>query len=162
MRNIVLLASSGLMLTAVASAADLPRQGDDAYTTDYVVTSAKPLKLADRTASLVEFSGVSRNDQGSGMFHRLGVRCIGLHESGSPQAVSRGACTETDADGDQIFSTYESRIANGKPAGAHVFVGGTGKYAGMTGRADYSFVPIKSSDGTVMFSVAHRASWKLP
>ena len=162
MKHTILLASLGLMLTATAGAADLPREGDDAYTTDYVVNSAKPLKLADRTAALVEFSGVSRNDKGSGMFHRLGVRCIGLHESGTPQAVSRGACTETDADGDQIFSTYETRIANGRPAGTHVFVGGTGKYTGITGRADYAVVPVKSSDGTAMFSVPHRASWKLP
>ncbi|WP_298827115.1 hypothetical protein [uncultured Piscinibacter sp.] len=162
MKHSILLGSIGLMLTTAATAAGLPRQGNDAYTTDYIVHSARPLKLADRTASLVEFSGVSRNDKGSGMFHRLGVRCVGLHESGSPQAVSRGACTETDADGDQMFSTYESRIADGKPIVTHVFVGGTGKYAGMTGRADYSVVPVKSSDGMAMFSVPHRASWKLP
>jgi hypothetical protein len=162
MRPRIFLASSALMLISAAGAADLPRQGDDAYTTDYIVISSKSMKLADRTVSIVDFSGVSRNDKGSGMFHRMGVRCIGLGESGNPQAVSRGACTDTDADGDQIFTTYESRIADGKPVGVHVFVGGTGKYMGMTGRADYSVVPIKSADGTGMFSVPHRASWKLP
>lgn len=157
-----LLASFGLLLINTAIAADLPREGDDAYTTDYVVISAKPMKLSDRTVSLVEFSGISRNDKGTGMFHRMGVRCMGLHESGSPKAVSRGACTDTDSDGDQIFSTYESRVVDGKSAGTHAFVGGTGKYAGMSGNATYSVVPVKSSDGTVMFSVPHRASWKLP
>lgn len=145
-----------------AFAADLPRQGDDAYTTDYVVTSSRPMKLSDRTALLVEFSGVSRNDKGSGMFHRMGVRCIGLHESGSPNAVSRGACTDTDGDGDQIYTTYEARVVDGKSSGVHLFAGGTGKYAGISGRADYAVLPVRSSDGTVMFSVPHRSNWKLP
>lgn len=162
MKHAVLLASVGLTMVTAASAADSPRQGEDTYTTDYVVNSAKPMKLADRTVSLVDFSGITRNDKGAAMFHRMGARCMGLHESGTPLAVSRGACTETDPDGDHIFSTYESRIVDGKSAGTHIYVGGTGKYTGITGRADYSVVPVKSSDGTVMFSVPHRASWKLP
>lgn len=152
----------GLSLIDTAIAADLPRQGEDSYTIEFITVSSRSMKISDRTVYLDEFSGVSRNDKGAGMFHRMGVRCLGLHEGGSPQAVSRGTCTDTDADGDQIFSTYESRAVDGKPSRFHTFVGGTGKYAGMTGRAEYSLVPIKSSDGTVMFSVAHRASWKLP
>lgn len=158
----LLMATMTTALSLACAAADLPKQGDDSYTTEYVVTLAKPMKLADRTAVLVEFSGISRNDKGAGLFHRFGVRCFGVNESGSPAAVSRGVCTDVDPDGDQIFSSYETRVVDGRTAGVHTFTGGTGKYAGFSGKAEFSVVPVKSADGSALMSVPHKASWRLP
>jgi hypothetical protein len=44
-----------------------------------------------------------------------------------------------------------------------VFVGGTGKYQGITGSADYTFQPVKVPEGArPMTIVPHKATWKLP
>ena len=69
-----------------------------------------------------------------------------------------------DKDGDQVFSTYESKSnpSTGAPlAGAHVIVGGTGKYTGISGKAVYTIEPVKAPDNMQMFIVPHKATWKL-
>jgi len=144
---------------AEAQATELPKQGEDSYTTDYVVTSMKATKFGDRTVTQIEFAGVSHNDAGGTMFDKLGAHCIGFGENGA----SHGDCVDVDKDGDQIFTTYETPGPSGKPGtGVHHYVGGTGKYAGISGDADFSAMPVKSADGTVLFIVPHKAKWKLP
>ena len=41
-----------------------------------------------------------------------------------------GACKETDKDGDYTSTTFDSK--------AHYFIGGTGKYKGITGEAPFT------------------------
>ena len=155
------LASSISALPALA--AEPAKSGDDSYTTRYVVTFSKPAKFGDRTVTLVEFGGISTNDKGAGMFHDMGVRCTGIREAVAAAFYTRGTCADTDSDGDQVFSTYEANGGEGKPAvGVHQFIGGTGKYTGMTGKADYTVQYIKSADGPGMFVAKHTVTWKLP
>ena len=142
----------------------MAKQGSDSYTTTYVVTSSHTMKLGDRTFTALEFGGIARNDKGSGMFHNMGVRCLGTREAVGGEVISRGACVDMDKDGDQMFTTYESK---GNPtagipfAGAHTFVGGTGKYTGMSGKADYTIEAVKDPDNMPMFIVPHKATWKI-
>ena len=113
--------------------------------------------------TLLEFGGVATNEKGSGIFHNVGIRCTGVREAVATSFYTRGTCADTDQDGDQIFSTYEANGGEGKSVvGVHQFVGGTGKYTGMTGKADYTVQYIKSADGPGMFLAKHKASWMLP
>ena len=66
-----------LLMPLSAEAADMAKQGTDSYTTTYVLTSSHTMKLGDRTYTTLEFGGIARNDKGSGMFHNMGVRCLG-------------------------------------------------------------------------------------
>ena len=158
MRTVAFLFASYFVLST-AQAAELPKQGEDSYTTDYIVTSMKMTKFGDRAVTQIEFAGISHNDNGGEMFDKLGARCVGFSENG----VGHGDCVDVDKDGDQIFTTYEVPEGSGKPGtGVHQYVGGTGKYTGITGQADLTTIPVKSSDGTLMFVVPHKASWKLP
>jgi hypothetical protein len=152
-----------MSLISVGAAQAADNQGEDSYTIDYVTTVAKTIKAGRAEATLLEFSGISRNDKGSGMFNHFGAHCLAIRQSVGPSVVSRGTCVDSDPDGDQIFSTFEARAAEGKPvAGTHEFVGGTGKYAGITGTADYAVQPLKSPDGTGLYSVQHKAKWRIP
>jgi hypothetical protein len=154
-----------LLVPFSVEAAEMAKQGTDSYTITYVVTSSHTMKLADRTYTVIEFGGISRNDKGSGMFHNMGVRCLGTREAVGGEAVNRGVCTDMDKDGDQVFSTYESRGNPGAGipfAGAHIYVGGTGKYTGFSGKADYTVEPVKDPDNMPMLVVPHKATWKIP
>jgi len=153
-----LILSALLVAPLGARAADLPKQGTDSYTTVYVSISSVTMKVGDRTIRSYESAGVSRNDNGGPMFNDRGVRCVGTVEIAGNQSTNRGACVDTDKDGDEIFSNYEAKGM----AGSHTFVGGTGKYAGMTGTAEYTAEPVKSPDGRPLSIVRHKASWKLP
>jgi hypothetical protein len=139
-------------------AADLPKQGTDSYTTTYVAVSRDQMKAGDRMITAFESVGITRNDNGGAMFNDMGARCLGTSEVVGKDAVSRGTCVETDDDGDEIYSTYQSKGLSG----THTFVGGTGKYAGLSGTADYTVQPVKSPDGRGMAIVRHKAAWQRP
>lgn len=147
-----------LALSLPVQAADPRKQGTDSYTTTYVTTSFNTMKLGDRTVTNYDTSGITRNDAGGSMFNNMSARCLGTREAIGSQVSNRGFCIDMDTDGDQVFSTYEAK----GNAGAHTFVGGSGKYAGISGIAEYTGQTIKSSDDRGMAVVAHKATWKLP
>lgn len=150
---------SALLLAPLsAQAADMPKQGTDSYTTIYVTTASNTMKLGDRTVTNYDISGATRNDNGGPMFNNMSARCLGMVEVVGSDSTNRGTCVDMDADGDQVFSTYEAK----GNAGAHTFVGGTGKYAGISGTAPYTRQAVKTSDGRAMSIVSHKATWKLP
>jgi hypothetical protein len=139
-------------------AADLPKQGTDSYTTTYVIVSSSQMKAGDRTITAYEGLGITRNDNGGPMFNDMGARCLGTSEMVGKDASSRGTCVETDKDGDEIYSTYQSKGLSG----THTFFGGTGKYAGLSGTADYTTQLVKGFDGRGMAIVRHKATWQRP
>lgn len=153
---IVLLASC---FTFGAQAAELPKSGEDAYTTTYIAVATTAMKLGDRALSTIDLNGITTNDNGGAMFNNMGTRCLGMRDATGSEVRSRGTCVDTDSDGDQIFSDYEADAKGG----VHTFVGGTGKYKGLTGTATYTFKPVKSPEGANrMFIVPHKAKWQLP
>ncbi len=139
-------------------AAEFPKEGTAEYTTSYVNMSATPMKMGDRAVSIYESAGITRNDAGEAAFNDMGTRCIGMREMTGSEVVNRGSCIDTDKDGDQVFSTYEANAKTGR----HIFVGGTGKYQGITGSADYTFQAMKVPEGArPMVLVPHKATWKI-
>ena len=54
------------------------------------------------------------------------VRCLVTIRVVKGEQDLYGACKETDKDGDYTSTTFDSK--------AHYFIGGTGKYKGITGR----------------------------
>ena len=61
----------------------------------------------------------------------------GVERGVGRQEILDGACVLTDSDGDQIFSTFDTRDTDkSQPemnCGTHIITGGTGKYKGITG-----------------------------
>jgi hypothetical protein len=116
------------------------------------------MKMGERAVSIYESAGITRNDAGEGPFDDMGTRCLGMREMSGSDVVNRGSCIDTDKDGDQVFSTYEADAKRGR----HVFVGGTGKYRGITGSAEYTFQSMKVPEGArPMVLVPHKATWRL-
>ncbi len=157
--RVITVATSILALgTLAASAAGAGEQGTDSYTIAYVTTWTDTMPLGDRTIRISESDGISKNDAGHPMFDNMGVRCFSLSETVSGVPSAHGYCTHTDKDGDLIFTTYELKGA----AGTHTFVGGTGKYSGITGTADFTRQVVRSPDGRSLIIVHEQANWKLP
>jgi hypothetical protein len=159
----LLVAGLGAMPAVAVAAAEFPKQGTANYTTYYVTTASKMMPLGGGSFGTYEVTGFTRNDDGKDLFNNMGVRCLGTVETTGGVTAIRGACTEMDQEGDQAFTTYEAKGNAGSVlAGTHVFVGGTGKYAGITGKAEFTRQGMKGPDSTSMAVVPHHATWSRP
>ena len=78
-------------------------------------------------------SGVMFNDAGSGFLHKARTDCTLMNDVADGRANATGTCVVTDADGDKVF--VEWKCAGPMPTcpGTERFVGGTGKYTGISG-----------------------------
>ncbi len=125
------IASTGLCLSAAA--ADLPKSGT--YSGHYGWTfNGQVQQLGpDRTVYAGVVPGVMFNDEGKGFMHKARVDCTLFNDVDHGRANANGTCVVTDADGDKIF--VEWKCAGMMPAcpGTERFVGGTGKYTGISG-----------------------------
>ncbi|MDP4024518.1 hypothetical protein Q8W71_17990 [Methylobacterium sp. NEAU 140] len=159
MSNRFLPALFGCCLAAGAQGAEMPKSGETAYTTAYTAAAVTTMKLGDRTVATQDLTGITTNDEGGPMFNNMGTRCLGTRDATGSEVRSRGTCVDVDGDGDQVFSDYEADAKGG----THTFLGGTGKYKGITGTATYTFRPVKSPEGVNrMFIVPHKAKWQIP
>ena len=137
MRRLVLLFASSLAI-ASADAGEMAKQGNDSSTIYYVQIAVN------------EYAGVKRTDNGDEMFDRMAVRS-------TYRGGNRGDVVMMDADGDQIFATWE-----GGELGPWHWVRGTGKYDGISGEGVWTCSVLRASDGTEMSICPHKMSWKLP
>jgi hypothetical protein len=73
---------------------------------------------------------------------------------GGQPATVVGACSETDSDGDVIFSSFDGD--------ARKLIGGTGKYKGISGSARNVPTPQPSTKpGTIAYSVRQEVAWTI-
>jgi hypothetical protein len=102
-----------------------------------------------------EFSGTFFSDKGDGgMFHRAGVKCPGWLDMdfNAKRSVGGGTCIITDLEGDQAYATWRNAGTpgpGGRGPGTFDYIGGTGKYKGLSGSNTFTGVTqINWADGT--------------
>ena len=163
------LVAGALLAAPVAMASvDLPPEGT--FKATFFMTD-EPAKAMDMPAaggknawSFVE-TATYTNDAGRGFLHVATGRCIGMGSGNKAAAHNAGYCVYVDPDGDQIFSTFEiGRNGEGQPGrGTKEYTGGTGKYVGLTGHAEFTSSNLKTLDKTApdMFEGHVQGSYKL-
>ncbi len=116
-----------------ALAGELPKKGT--YSTTW--TFSGPYKVIeigkDKVSVMADFTLVVWNNAGEGVLHDMSGDCafLGAGETGN------GYCALVDADGDKIYWAFHD-VGGGK--GNATLDGGTGKFAGLQGSEDYTFV----------------------
>lgn len=144
------LAASLLIATAAsASAAEFPKSGSTKGTTYLIETFGDGLDgWQGKWQPYISVSvGVIRDEKDGGPFDKNFLRCVSHQAMVAGKLSLSGTCTETDKDGDKAFSTYG--------AGEFTWVGGTGKYKGITGggtsKAETIYEDKKNWAGIVSF-----------
>ena len=143
-------------------AGDMPKVGTDNITNTWLVTSASTLKVGDHSLTIYETNGITRNDAGGPMLNNFGFHCLG--STGITGSAERGqtACTYTDKDNDQILVKYEASSEDGL-TGHSAIVGGSGKFAGISGSSEWTVqAPIKADDKFNRGVGSEKIHWKLP
>jgi hypothetical protein len=131
----------------------LPPRGATTYVAEVVGWIIDVAELGKgETETLVEVTGATRNMLGQSAFDHMRAHCLISFTAGGGRSSAIGACRETDGDGDILFTSF-----NGE---AGKLLGGTGKYARMTGSAVFSLKPEPSSEaGKLAYSVNHDVAW---
>jgi hypothetical protein len=158
--SIVLRALSAAALCAaapvLAGTVFVPPSGETTYVTHYTGRVISTEYLGDGASeSLVEMTGVSRNTVGQSAFDGMHAHCLMLSAIIGGKPSISGACTETDRDGDHVFTSFDGA--------AYKLIGGTGKYKGISGSALYSITPEPSLDqGRNGYVMKHDVTWTIP
>ena len=130
----------------------IEKKGTTPYVTHFIF---RPLMSIDipglGKATTLEAVGTTQNMKGEKMLDKMSARCAALNvESGDKKYID-GACVLTDRDGDQIFSTFDTRdLDKSQPqmdCGTHIITGGSGKYKGITGKEPFACIAMPAVAG---------------
>ncbi len=163
---------SGLLVAfapGIALGDPIPKKGTTTYVGHFVVRPLVSLDVPGFKATAVESVGTTENMKGEKMFDKMAARCIGVDVDTGPKKILNGGCVFTDSDGDKIFSTFDrsdvDKAMGAKGAsGTHIITGGTGKYAGITGKAPYAseaLPALAGPGGYTSVDVLHVATWEI-
>ncbi|MGQ0484911.1 MAG: hypothetical protein ACT4SY_06120 [Hyphomicrobiales bacterium] len=152
----LVIAASLLGLTAAsAQAEEFPKSGStktSGYMSGTVIDELEGWD-AEWQPNVYVATAIVRNAMDGGPFDKSFVRCIGQQAMIAGKFSSSGACTQIDEDGDKIFITSEPDSFN--------FIGGTGKYQGITGGGTYNGYPVFQGKKNWAVYVSYESHWEI-
>jgi hypothetical protein len=133
------LGAAVIVLTTAAVASDLPKEGKISGGTYSAVGTYRPITAGKNlAASIFDETGIGT---GPRPVDHVTWRCIGVFTAIDGQAQAKGNCVGTDPSGDQMFTQFagDRYPADAKSfTGKASYLGGTGKYDGMSGGFTYT------------------------
>ena len=172
MTKLVAMAASAALVTLASAsfAADtMPSSGTTPYVTHFVFRPVTSLDVPSLgTATLLEAVGTTTNMKGEKMLDKMSAHCMALNVASGDKKYIDGACVLADADGDKIFSTFDTRdLDKSQPdmnCGMHIITGGTGKYAGITGKEPFAcngLPDLAGGGGYTSMDIPHNTTWEI-
>jgi hypothetical protein len=140
-----------VVLGETVSAADIPKQGAFSLKV-YVTGTWKAITMGEeRLHATYDGVGIVANDKGTGFLNNAASYNLGqVHGVNGIKESETGFIVYTDADGDKVHATYDWKGVLFKSShGTFTFVGGTGKYAGITGGGASTFGPTPKAKNDV-------------
>ncbi len=153
----------------IVLADQIEKKGTSPYVTHFIFRPVQVLEVSSLgTATLLEAVGTTQNMKGEKMFDKMSARCTALSVDSGPKKYIDGACVLADADGDKIFSTFDTRdVDKSQPSmgcGTHIITGGTGKYAGITGSEPFAcnaMPALAGAGGYTAMDIPHNPPWEI-
>ena len=147
----------------------IEKKGTSPYVTHFIFRPVQSLEVSGLgTATLLEAVGTTQNIKGEKMFDKMSARCTALSVDSGAKKYIDGACVLADADGDKIFSTFDTRdVDKSQPSmgcGTHIITGGTRKYAGIIGSEPFAcnaMPALAGAGGYTAMDIPHNTSWEI-
>lgn len=145
----------GPCLDAIAGQVEkLPASGKARFQVSYVQwAAAREIALGDAAGvGTMEMAGITHNVDGKPWFDRMTEHCVGQYYWGDHNpGPGNGSCLYVDTDGDQVMVGWTMTAPY---TGTKQIVGGTGKYAGITGQGSYTGTDLKApAEGMDLFLI---------
>jgi hypothetical protein len=150
-----------LALSIPASAADTPfPHSGSAKVAAYTV--CRSLGVIDMgkvgSQSSADCVGIVRSKDAATAFDNHAIHCLEELRGRADGYKFFGTCIDSDADGDKVFLTYE-----GPESGPIAVLGGTGKYAGVTGSGTWAVTDAPgNTSAQFLFTLDYTFDWRLP
>jgi hypothetical protein len=126
-----------MCFSLTVSAADLSKSGTYSGHYGWTFTGQVQKLGADRVIYAGMLPGVMFNNEGKGFLHQARVDCILYNDVNKGRAHATGTCVVKDADGDEVFVEWNCEGLMPACPGTERFVGGTGKYKGISGNQKF-------------------------
>ena len=147
----------------------IEKKGTTPYRTHFVF---RPLASIDipglGTATALEAVGTTENMKGEKMLDKMSAHCTAVNVASGDKKYIDGACVLADSDGDKIFSTFDTRDVDATQpdlsCGTHIITGGTGKYAGITGKEPFAcnaMPALAGAGGYTAMDIPHSSTWEI-
>jgi len=157
------------IVPGIVQAEPIEKKGTTPYVTHFIFRPVQSLEVSGLgTATLLEAIGTTQNMKGEKMLDKMSARCTALSVDSGVKKYIDGACVLADADGDKIFSTFDTRdVDKSQPkmnCGTHIITGGTGKYAGITGSEPFAcdaMPALAGAGGYTAMDIPHNTSWEI-
>ena len=162
MKRSVTLTVCGVALPLVcftpAFAQELPSEAKFSITYTAVnPTPSKIVSVGDRDVSVSSAIMTAVNDSGSGLLHNMAGRCNFMSQTNKAAKTveTHGFCSYADKAGDQVFEEF---MTNGPASlGSPIvykgkWLGGTGKFEGLSGEFEIHPTPVLISETLVQGS----------
>ena len=170
-RTAIIFGAVTALVPGVVLGAELAKKGSTSYTTHYVFSPMGYNKIegVGRVIPL-RLYGTTTNTKGEAAFDKMKAKCFAIKVETGGKSHFNGACTLTDADGDAVFSTFDSReLDESQPemnCGTHFIVGGTGKYKGITGTEPFACifagaVAVGEPFADYRVDIPHNTTWEI-
>ena len=162
---IATLLLSGAASAPVEAAGRAPLKQSGSFAAQWSITGTQQgLEFGPaRSLSIYEHSGTITVVRSDGLVGNALSKCIGLGDTAKGD-VSR--CIWIDAAGEKIFSELTARTGAHSETGSGrgTFVGGTGRFEGITGSYEIDWVNVPSLDPEMIEgrSLKMEGAWKLP
>ena len=166
-----IVATSVVLVLAPGSVLGDPveKKGTTSYLTHFVF---RPLASIDipglGTATALEAVGTTENMKGEKMLDKMSAHCTAVNIASGDKKYIDGACVLADSDGDKIFSTFDTRDVDASQpdlsCGTHIITGGTGKYAGITGKEPFAcnaMPALAGAGGYTAMDIPHNTTWEI-
>jgi len=132
----------GVLLTllgavSVASAAGMAKSGKYTSQFGWIFKGDVQDLGPDRSVSTGVVSGVMFNTAGKPFLNKTLTACALILDVNKGQVDAKGTCTMTDVDGDKAFIEWKCKGTMPACPGDENFIGGTGKYTGLTGASTF-------------------------
>jgi len=163
---------SGVLMAfapGIALGDPLPNKGVTPYVTHFIFRPLKTVELPGFRVTAHEMVGTTENMKGEKMLDKMGARCVAVDVETGPKKYIDGACVLTDADGDKIYSTFDTRdvdkaLGEKGACGTHIITGGSGKYNGITGKEPFSceaMPALAGGGGIFALDIPHVTTWEI-
>lgn len=147
-----------------------PKSGTTPYTTHFTFVPKSTIDIAGvGKAVALEGTGPTENTAGEKFLDKMNAKCAAISiETGGKKWID-GGCALTDADGDVVFSTFDTRELDASlpkmDCGTHTITGGTGKYKGISGKEPFACImgptPAGAPEGAFAIEVPHITTWEI-
>lgn len=169
-RAALLLGAAFAFAPAALAGDEIPKSGTTQYMTHFVFHPKSVVDIPGvGKAVALEAVGPTENMKGEKFLDKMQAKCAAVSVESAGKKWIDGACALTDADGDVVFSTFDTRdVDKSDPkmdCGTHLVTGGTGKYKGITGREPFACIskptPAGAPEGAFAIDIPHNTTWEI-